>query len=190
MLIGIEGDLGSAKTTYAVKNIIQDYINGKNIISNTPLYNIKYEEFDIKKFLSNDKTYRKSIMNATILIDEITVYMDCRLSGSAQNIMMGYLVLQSRKRNVDIYFTTQDFDLCDYNRLIKYVKIMVYCQKIQVKQNDGKLLTVKNWRNINIIDLRLKRNNITSFNLYTKPFFKYFDTNYIIEPILEKIRIK
>lgn len=190
VLIGIEGDLGSGKTIIAVRYILKDYVKGRKIFSNTPLFNIDFDEFDINAFLSNDRTYRDKLKNATILVDEITVYMDCRLSNSKQNLMMGYMVLQSRKRHVDIYFTTQDFDLCDFKRLIKYVKIMVYCQEIFTKNPNGELESIEGWRNFTIIDLRQKRNNVNSFNLDIRPFYKYYDTDYVIEPIIKGINDK
>ena len=184
MLIGIEGNLGSGKTVLAVKYTKTDFDNGINIISNTPLFHIDYEEFKIEEFLSNKDEYRQKLKNSTILLDEITVYMDCRLSHSKQNILMGYLVLQSRKRSVNIYYTTQDFDLVDYRRLMKYTNILVYCQEVYTKNPDGVTESLKNWRNYSIIDLRKKRNNITEFNMDISQYFKYYDTDYIIEPII------
>jgi len=190
MLIGIEGNIGSGKTIYAIRCLKIDYNNNRKIISNTPLFNIEYEDFNIKKFMSNDDIYRKSLNNATILLDEITVYMDCRLSGSKQNLLMGYLVLQSRKRNLDIYYTTQNLDLVDYKRLVKYTNIIVYAQEIYVKNPDGKTESLENWRNYTIIDMRKYRDNVTQFNMKISPYFKFYDTDFIIEPLIKSNVIK
>jgi len=190
MLIGIEGNINSGKTVYAIRCLKIDYNNNRKIISNTPLFNIDYEDFDIKKFMSNDNIYRKSLNNATILLDEITVYMDCRLSGSKQNLLMGYLVLQSRKRNLDIYYTTQNLDLVDYKRLVKYTNIIVYAQEIYVKNPDGKTESLENWRNYTIIDMRKYRDNVTQFNMKISPYFKFYDTDFIIEPLIKSNVIK
>jgi tRNA A37 threonylcarbamoyladenosine biosynthesis protein TsaE len=183
MLIGIEGDLGSGKTLYAVKNIISDYLNNKKIVSNTPLYNIEYELFDIKEFLNNE--YREKLFNSTILLDEITVYMDCRISSSKQNLLMGYLVLQSRKRNIDIYYTTQDFDLIDYKRLFKYTQFLVVAKKLFYIDENNIKKELENYRHYDIINVKKRKDNVTSFNMCIDPFYKYYDTDYIIEPIIE-----
>lgn len=113
--------------------------------------------------------------------------MDCRLPRTKHGLLMGYMVLQSRKRHVDIYYTTQDFDLVDYKRLVKYTSVIVYCQKVFVKNRFGEFEEVENWRNFTIIDLRKKNDNVVSFNLNIEPFYKYYDTDYIIEPILDFI---
>lgn len=183
MLIGIEGDIGSGKTILLVKYLKIDNGNNRKIFTNLNLTNITYEDFNIDDFLSNKNNDR--LFNATIGIDEITMYMDCRTGSAKQNLLMGYLVLQSRKRGIDIYYTTQDLDLVDYKRLVKYTNLLVYCQEIYIKDAMGKIESMENWRNYTIIDLRKKRENITQFNMNIEPYFKYYDTNQIIEPLVK-----
>lgn len=154
----------------------------RNIITNLNLKNISYEPFKIDEFLSND--YNEKLNNASVFLDEITLYMDCRLSGSKQNLLMGYLVLQSRKRGIDIYYTTQDLDLVDYKRLVKYTNLIVYAQPIYIKNLDGKTEELESHRNYTIVDMRKKHDNITQFNMKIEPYFKYYDTNQIIEPLV------
>lgn len=184
-MIGIEGLPNSGKTVLAIRYIKKDFNNNRKIISNTPLFNIDYEDFNINEFLSNNNDYRNKLNNSTILLDEITMYMDCRIGSSKQNLLMGYLVLQKRKRHVDIYYTTQDLDLVDYKRLVKYTDIIVYCQEIFIKNVDGKIESLENFRNYTIIDLRKRKDNVTQFNMDIRPFFKYYDTDYIIEPVVK-----
>lgn len=185
MLIGVVGDVGSGKTVFAVRCIKKDFGNGRKIFSNTPLKNIPFTDFDIDNFLSNDDKYRKELVNATILLDEITVYMDCRLSNSKQNLMMGYLVLQSRKRGLDIYYTTQDLDLVDFKRLVKYTKIIVFCNEIFVKDKKGMNSSLEHWRKYTLIDMRKRNENITHFNMNIQPYYKFYDTDFIIEPLVK-----
>jgi predicted AAA+ superfamily ATPase len=111
MLIGIEGNVGSGKTILLVKYLKNDASNSRKIFANLKLSEIPYEEFNIDDFLNNRNNDR--LNNATIGLDEITMYMDCRTGSAKQNLLMGYLVLQSRKRGIDIYYTTQDLDLVD-----------------------------------------------------------------------------
>ena len=183
MLIGIEGNVGSGKTVYMVRCLKHDSDNGRKIFTNLKLKNIPHETFDIDKFLSDE--HSAELFNATIGLDEITVYMDCRLGMSKQNLLMGYLVLQSRKRNLDIYFTTQDLDLVDYKRLVKYTNILLYCQEIYVKNADGQTESLDDYRHYTIIDLRKRSDNITEFQMNIKPYYKYYDTNQIIEPLVK-----
>jgi hypothetical protein len=187
MLIGIEGNVGSGKTVYGVRCLKLDSDNGRKIVSNTPLIDIPFTTFNIDEFLDNK--YNELLKNATVFIDEITVYMDCRLGSSKQNLLMGYLVLQSRKRGIDIYYTTQDLDLVDYKRLVKYTNIIVYAQEIFVKNLEGRTETVDDYRNYTIIDMRRKKDNITQFNMKITPYYKYYDTDYIITPLV-KMNVK
>lgn len=182
MLIGIEGDIGSGKTIYAVRCALIDS-QIRKIIANFNLIDIPYETFNIKEFLSNE--YNEKLFNASVFIDEITLYMDCRLSSSKQNLLMGYLVLQSRKRGLDIYYTTQDLNLVDYNRLVRYTNLIVYAEPIYIKDKENKTIEVEDYRNYTIIDLRKRRENITQFNMRIEPYFKYYDTNQIIEPMVK-----
>lgn|GEM_PF-2112380 len=182
-MIGIEGNIGSGKTIYAVRCAKRDSDRNIKIVTNLELTNIPYEKFDIEQFLNND--YSKTLKNATVILDEITVYMDCRLGSSKQNLLMGYLVLQSRKRGLNIIYTTQDLDLVDYKRLVKYTNIVVYAQPIYVKNPDGKVIEQDDYRNYTIVDLRKRKDNITQFNMKISPYYKYYDTDQIIEPLVK-----
>jgi hypothetical protein len=112
--------------------------------------------------------------------------MDCRRSSKKENIALSYLILQSRKRNLDIYYTTQNMDFCDL-RLIQYTSIFVIAQRCykQVIDNYGntKLEELEKIRNYTIIDSRMRKDNITRINMNIEPFFKHYDTNQIIEPL-------
>lgn len=183
MLIGIEGDIGSGKTLYGVRCLKKDSDKGLKIVTNLKLNNIPYEPFDIDKFLNNEES--EKLKNATVLLDEITVYMDCRLGSSKQNLLMGYLVLQSRKRGLNIIYTTQNLDLVDYKRLVKYTNIVVYAQELFTQNPDGKIVSVPNMRNYTIVDLRRHKQNITQLTMDIRPYFKYYDTDQIIEPMVK-----
>lgn len=184
MLIGIEGFLGDGKTVYMVRCLKIDYNNGRKIFANFKLHKIKYTYFDINEFLMN--TDYDSLRNATIGIDEITTMMDCRLSVSKSNIAFGYLVLQSRKRNLDIYYTTQDIGLVDYKRLIKYTQIFVICNRVYIKKqldNDKyELVEVEDYRNYTVVDERMRKENVVSYNIDITKYYDDYDTEEIIRP--------
>lgn len=182
MLIAIIGNVGSGKTILEVRYAKKDAENNRKIITNLNLFSIPYEIFKIEEFLNNE--YNEKLNNASVFLDEITMYMDCRLSGSKQNLLMGYLVLQSRKRGIDIYATMQDLDLIDYKRFVKYLNIVVFCQKVYANIKDNKTIELEHLRNYTIVELDKTHNNITQFNMDIRPYFKYYDTNQIIEPTM------
>lgn len=156
-----------------VRCLFKDSRKGRNIYTNLTLDGIPSHSFDIDEFLSGEN--QKDLFNATIGLDEITVMMDCRLGSSKQNLLMGYLVLQSRKRNIDIYYTTQSMDLVDKKRLIKYTNYIVYCEKCPNNAENYRIYTI--WDIYNNV-LKTKFMNI-------EPFYRFYDTNQIIEPLVK-----
>ena len=109
MIIGIIGEMGSGKTLSAVylASILKN--KGYFIISN------------MKNFLLNDNLLTNPDMlkeldakkKYLIIIDEIYVYADSRRSASKKNLLLSYLIFQSRKRNLDIIYTAQKFTSVD-----------------------------------------------------------------------------
>lgn len=168
------GNIGSGKTLYLVRCLKQDADNGRNIYTNLKLNGIKHKDFDIDEFLSGKSN--KNLFNATVGLDEITVMMDCRLGSSKQNLLMGYLVLQSRKRNIDIYYTTQSLDLVDYKRLVKYTSYIVFAEKFP---NDN----IEDHRIYSFFDNY--KETFKQKYMDIRPYYKYYDTNQIIEPLIK-----
>ena len=154
--------------------LLKDHLNGRPLYTNLELKGIPFKEFDIDRFLSGE--HDKELYNATIGIDEITVMMDCRVSSSKHNLLMGYLVLQSRKRDIDIYYTTQSLDLVDYKRLVKYTNYIVSCSKFENDELD-------NYRRYDFFDVYNEK--MTSKVMDIRPYYKYYDTNQIIEPLIQ-----
>lgn len=182
MLIGIIGNIGSGKTILAVRYAKKDNENGKNIISNIKLVGIPYKSFSIEDFLDNK--YNELLTNATVILDELTMYMDCRLGSSKQNLLMGYLVLQSRKRDIDIYATMQSLDLVDFKRFVKYLNIIIFCKKMYIEQNN-KIKELETHREYTILEMDKQRDNTTQFTMDIRPYFKYYDTNEIVTPVMQ-----
>ena len=185
MLIGIVGEPNTGKTILMVRYLKMDSTRNRNIIVNMPLFGIPFTEFDIDKFLSNE--YNELLHNATLGLDEITVYMDCRAGQSKQNLLMGYLVLQSRKRGIDIYYTTQSLDLVDYNRLVKYTNIIIYANEILNERTGEPVLDLRRYT---IIDLRYGLERISDKIINITPYYDMYDTNYIIQPLIRYAKKK
>ncbi len=181
MLIGIEGELGGGKTILLVKFLKEEQQKGRKIYTNLTLNNIDYTPIDIMEFLTNNP----ELNNAVLGIDELTVYVDCRLSMSKANRFFSYLVLQSRKRNVDIYFTTQNMDMID-KRIVEHTLIQIMCEKIHVENMDS-----DNIRKYTFFDFRhIRKPKIIRKYLDISYYYPYYDTNQIITPLYEDVKPK
>jgi len=187
MIIGIEGDLGSGKTVGMVRYLYKDFKDlGNSIKSN--MKGLKFGDLlDILEIMQiNEQTKIKdmnvkkmpNLNNVSIGIDEITVFMDCRRSQSKMNLLISYFILQTRKRNVQLYYTTQDFSMTDL-RLQKYTKIMVLCDFIYDENEEQ----IDNWRHYTVIDIRNKyRPKISRFNMNISKYYDIYDTDEVILP--------
>lgn len=161
-----------------IRYLLKDYTKHKNIFCNIHIKNIPYQQLFIEDLLDPEKN--EYIKNATIGIDEITLFMDCR--SSIKNKFLSYVFLQSRKRHTNFYCTTQDDSMVDF-RLTRFVRIFVFARVIYDKYNEP----LKDYRQFDIIDIRnrynIKRNNII---LDVRPYFKYYDTDEILRPIMKE----
>ena len=186
MIILIEGllgpnNLGSGKTLMMIRYILKDYNKGKPIFSNINLYHIKYKPLNMEDLINPEMN--EYIKNATIGIDEITLFMDCRKS--IKNSFLSYVFLQSRKRHTNFYVTTQDHTMVDF-RLINYVAIWVIAEIIYDKNNEP----LKDYRRFTVMDIRNKYNPFTnSFILNITPYYKFYDTDEILLPIMPEKKI-
>lgn len=183
MLTGIEGELGGGKTLLLVRYLQKENkINKREILTNLTLTGIPYKPLNILELLENNT----ELNNVVLGIDELTVYTDCRMSMSKANRFFSYLVLQSRKRNVDVYYTTQSLGMIE-SRVVDHTYFIILCEKVYDKFN--KLL--ENYRYYTIFDFRNRLNpKIKHFVMDIRPFFKFYDTNQIITPIYEYAKEK
>jgi len=194
MLYGFEGGLGSGKTVGCVRYIKKDSNKDLPILSNIDLYDIEYNILDVDKMLQNE--YNKvELYNVSILIDEITLYMDCRLSTTKQNRVFSYFVLQSRKNGVNVYYTTQDFGMTD-KRLYNFTHIYVLCEMIFPNEEpeltvkygiDKEYGCIKDIRRYIYMDFRNRNKpQRTEIIVYIKPYYDNYDTDQKILPIFNK----
>ena len=102
----ITGIKGSGKTSFAVSKLAEAATQGREIFANfqlkfPPMYPTRYLEMEA--FAEEMVTLRK----VAVCIDEAQIYFDCRTSGSKRNRLFSYVMLQSRKRDVDFLLTSQ-----------------------------------------------------------------------------------
>jgi hypothetical protein len=178
MIVGIEGGLGSGKTILMTRYLVKDFKSGHRIYSNYGLKQIDYELIDLSKILDMHKD-GFNLSDCSLGIDEITVFADCRKSGSKLNRVISYFILQSRKRNVDIYFTTQNLNMVDF-RLLDYMDFQILCEKVHNKVG----LEVEGYAKYTVFDLRDIRNiTIKKFVLKLTNYYQFYYTNEVILPL-------
>lgn len=176
------GDIGSGKTISAIKYAYEEYLKGRTIYCNLHLFfpkspnGGKVVPLDTKFFIDY-ATSRFNIMNSIVLIDEAHIYFDSRNALMRKNKIFGKFITQSRKRSVDLVYTTQDENPETFRttgqvdlRLRKLTDRVILCriEKIKDKEfviqdfynNSGRLLT----RQV----------------VYANPYFNLYDTNEII----------
>jgi len=131
MIIGFIGNLGSGKTISLVRMAYSYYKKGYKVYSNIKL-SFPHETLSFKDF-ENYARSNEQFTKSFFLIDEIHVALDSRRSGSKTNIVISHLILQSRKRQIQIGFTTQHFSQIDM-RLRNQTDIVGVCSAKTFKQ--------------------------------------------------------
>lgn len=160
MLISVLGNLGTGKTLFLT--YIATKFN-RDVYSNYELKLNHYKPLKVIDLLNlpND---------IEVFIDEGYTWLESRVSSKALNRYLSYILLQSRKRTINIYITAQLFSTVDL-RFREQSNIIIICKRI----DDG-----FSYRLIN-----RDTNSIKSFILpyeKAKLFYKYYDTYEIIEP--------
>ena len=178
MIVGLEGPIGSGKTIMMTRYLVRDSINGRAIFTNYGLKHIKFTKVDMNKILEMHEN-QFNLKDCSLGIDEITVFADCRRSGSKLNRVISYFILQSRKRNVDIYFTTQNLNMVDF-RLIDYMDFQINCKKVMNRKGE----VVEGFAQYTVYDIRdIHDIKIKSFMLDIRKYYKFFDTYEVILPL-------
>ncbi len=103
------------------------------------------------------------LKNTSVVLDEAYLYVDSRLTQSSFSRLMTYFVMQTRKRNVDLYITTQQFENVDI-RLRRNCDIRALCRYNQKNQ----ICRVR------LIDLRSGKKR--KIKIWGPQFFDFFDT--------------
>lgn len=179
MIISYEGTRGKGKTLSCVREAYQHYLKGYDIYSNIKLNKKYFKEYkmydkeDLISYVQGDKQFKKSFF----IMDEIHVYLDSRMSMSKINTIISYFLLQTRKRNVRLGYTTQFFDQVE-KRLRNLTEIRILCDYY----DKG--------------DKRIQHNQIfikDTYELYhmdftANPYYDTYDTDEIVNPFKDKAK--
>ena len=160
MKIAVIGNIGSGKTLLLA--IIGKH-SKRRIFSNFQLDLPLYNELEIIDLLDLEN-------NIIVFIDEAYTWLESRTSMSTLNRYLSYIIFQSRKRNIDIYTTSQMFSSIDI-RLREQSDIIIECRII----DDGFQYTFRDSYNRKISTFILPYSK-------AKKYFSIYDTYEIVEP--------
>lgn len=174
----ITGSLGSGKTAMLTRYGLKSSTN-RNVISNYHLKNISYMKLDMVDLYFN----HPDLKNMVLLGDELYTFMDCRTSMSKRNRLESYFITQTRKKNVDLYFTTQFSEFVDM-RLIAFVSVWIKMENIWLQSNVTGMMYKHPYKFIaNFHDYR-NQDNIKHFvRIFDgRQWFEEYDTDEVIYP--------
>jgi len=127
MIIGFIGTVGSGKTLGMTREGYKYHLKGMKVFANYGL-DFPHEKLTSARFteLIQENT---QLQDCVIMLDELHVWLDSRNSMKKKNKTITYFILQTRKRNVRLLYTTQHFDQVD-KRLRNTTDILVFCRNV------------------------------------------------------------
>lgn len=173
MIIGFIGDMGSGKTLSMVRIAYilykkYNYDVYSNIVLNFPFKLLTLD--DIIEYSNNDKSFNNSVF----LIDEAHIFIDSRSSGSRRNLIISYFILQTRKKNVWLLYTTQYLHQVD-KRLRGSTNVFTECYFKSV--NDKSFV-------LNVYNIVASFKTITKYNTFNAiPFYDLYNTYEVVRPL-------
>ena len=124
MITVFVGRRGKGKTLLMTRRLYRRYLMGYKIYTNYKV-NFPHEKLDANRLMNMGA----DLQDCAIGIDEIHVLIDSRNSMSDRNKLISYFILQTRKRNVVLFGTTQHERQIE-TRLRQNVDYWVFCQRI------------------------------------------------------------
>ena len=167
-IVAIIGDRGSGKTvTMTATGKIYAQENNLKIFANYTLIGTDYEYITFNDIVD----FPEYLHDAVILIDEAHIGTDAYEFFTHRVKDITKFVTQTRKRKLIFIYTTQVFTQVA-RRLRDLTDNIIYCETT----------TIKDVFKLTITDRSLDNNGfIRTLYLHGEPFFKYYDTDEIIE---------
>lgn len=173
-LTGITGGMGSGKTLFMTLLGYLEYLAGKSVQANYHLH-FPFSYLNLTTIMEQIKN-QQQLQNIVLLIDEIHIAFDSRSSMSSRNRYGSYFVLQTRKRDVSLYFTTQNIFQVDI-RIRENLDRLVECQMY----SPGMFQYV-------ITDYRSGSPIVKKISLDGRVAYPLYDTREIIDPMQAPVK--
>ena len=164
------GNKGSGKTLYLTYVGFTAHQEGRKVYSNYDLYNIPYEKVN-EKVLTN---LPEELNNGVILLDEAHMIADAYEHLSKNSRAMTTLSTQLRKRNLDLWITTQRFNFLP-RRIRQLTDFIITLQNVY---DFGEL--IKGHSKVKIYMADDKNKPVLTYNIDLTDFFDMYDTNQVI----------
>jgi len=163
ILVCILGPQGSGKTILMVYLASQ---SKREVYSNFKIHIPNYKKLEIMDLLElkND---------IDVLIDEGYTWLESRTSSSHLNRYLSYIVLQARKRTIDIIISAQLFSTLDV-RFRQQSDVIIKCKKVKQGFRYSLLFVQSNKVKTFILKIRNARK-----------LFEMYDTYEIVEPYIK-----
>ena len=166
-LYALLGEFGSGKSLYLV---LEGCSSERDILGNFTLRLDNYTKIE-------PESLKNFGFNKLVLLDEIYLWLESRVSSSLINRFVGYILLQCRHRSIDVYGTLQLFSSVDI-RFRAMVSKIIKCKRVRNKSRDSDLWDFR-YDEINTYTGKVK-----TFKLRYNDALKYFplyDTFEILE---------
>jgi len=177
MIVGLIGERGSGKTLTMAKIVKEMLKKGRTVYTN---FHINKKAIDEKyhnniklldnQFFKDFKTFK--LYKCCLFLDEVYIYLDSRMSSTKRNRIWSYFINQTRKRDVDLYYTTQFFRQVEI-RLRMNTEVFIFPTKVTI---EGKIVIINK---ICKFTDRLKQ--IATERFLGEKYFDIYDTDEIID---------
>lgn len=186
----LNGDNGTGKTVFLTKIAME--IKDRPIWSNFQLDHPNYKKLTMRDIINLSKInmklpeYRNGLV---VFIDEAYEYLEARLSGRDINVYLSHKTnYQWRKRLLDIYLTFQDLSSIDKRYRMRYHYYVECGYRDPFSTSDP--FTYTFYERTKNTQEQFLYTNVYDY-AYMSQYFKYYDTNEIIEsPLVDKMEYK
>lgn len=152
LVIGFVGPRGSGKSVGAARTVILEYmLRGKKVWSNMeigfnliangksgPVVSLPLDRLTLEEL---DEVYS----NGIIYCDEVNLMMEARRSMSRENLMLGYVLQELRKRRLTIIWSAQSEMHCD-DRLRFQTDIIIACSDLAITNPKCEMGKFSKWK--------------------------------------------
>jgi|ERR1041385_2249948 hypothetical protein len=166
MIIGFIGEpdndskMGTGKTLLMTIRVKKHADRGERIIANYGLQ-FKHEKANSKVLMELVES-NSNLQACVLALTEVHVLLESRRSSSQRNITLSYLILQTRKRGVYLYYDSQSIHQVE-KRLRDNTDYFVFCKKI-----------APNYFRYRVFSNSGRR--IAAFVMDGRPYYQLYDT--------------
>lgn len=177
IITGLKGD---GKTTLSTMFAYNAFKGGRPVYSN---YGLLFAHTAL--YVDKVKKELERLQDAMLVVDEAYLYVDSRNFSSKGNKAVGYLVLQTRKKGVDLILNLMQKSLGDL-RIRENSDYIYNCEAMRVIDNLLVRATIEDIEHqlvdvIRVYKADVRMRVLSMFMFDPAPYFKLFDTREMID---------